>query len=127
MIMMRNSLFGAAFACATFCATAAEAQLGWPGPALGWPTDGRAATEKDLAGKKICWEDGGTTMFAANGQFTNDRGQHRSWLVTEPGVVKVGNGYKQYLILPDGGFYQHSFHGHQSITGHAEHWGKVCN
>ena len=27
---------------------------GLPGPAMGWPTDGRPVTEKDLVGKKIC-------------------------------------------------------------------------
>ena len=91
-MIVRNFLLATAFACAAFCATAAEAQLGWPGPALGWPTDGRPATEKDLVGKKICWDNGRTGMFAANGQFTNDRGHHMSWLVTEPGVVKSGIG-----------------------------------
>jgi hypothetical protein len=127
MMIVRNSLFASAFACAAFCATAADAQLGWPGPALGWPTDGRLATEKDLVGKKICWDNGRTGIFAANGQFTNERGHHTSWLVTEPGVVKVGDRYTQYLILPDGSFYNHWYHGHKSITGHAEHRGKVCS
>ena len=85
-------------------------------------------TEKDLVGKKICWDAGGIGIFAPNGQFTNQRGQHRVWMVTEPGVVKVGNGYVQYEILPDGSFYAHRFCGGcGSITGHIEHWGKVCN
>jgi len=126
-MIVRKSLFVAAFACAVFYARAAEAQLGWPGPAMGWPTDGRLATEKDLVGRKICWDDGRSGMFAANGQFTNERGRHWSWLVVEPGVVKVGNRYTQYVILPDGSFYHHWFSGSQSITGHQEHWGKVCN
>src|SRR5271165_5883387 len=127
MMIARNSIFASAFVCAASCITAADAQLGWPGPALGWPTDGRPATEKDLAGKKICWDNGKISLFAANGQFTNAQGHHRSWQVTEPGVVQVGDKYTQYLVLPDGSFYNHWYHGHKSITGHAEHWGKVCS
>jgi hypothetical protein len=50
----RNSLFATAFACAALCATA-DAQLGRP-------TQSRPVTAKDLAGKKICWSDGGTGM-----------------------------------------------------------------
>ena len=126
-MIARNHLVLTAFACAAFCGTAAKAQLGWPGPALGWPTDGRPVTEKDLVGKKICWNTGRISIFAANGQYTNDRGHHTSWLVTEPGTVKFGEKYVQFLILPDGGFYTHSYHGHKSITGHREHWGKVCD
>jgi hypothetical protein len=66
-------------------------------------------------------------MFAVGGQYTNDRGWRGTWLVTEPGVVKVGNNYSQYLILPDGSFYRHWVHDPHSITGHQERWGKVCN
>jgi hypothetical protein len=126
MRTVRNSL-AIVFACATFCATVADAQSGWPGPAMGWPTDGRPATEEDLVGKKICWDNGESFMFAANGQFTNERGRHTTWLVAEPGVVKIGNRYPQVLILPDGSFYFHRVANAQSITGHVEHWGKVCN
>ncbi len=114
-----NSLFAAAFACAAFCMTAADAQLGRP-------TESRPVTEKDLVGKKICWNNGRTGIFAANGQFTNDRGHHTTWLVTEPGVVEIGINYSQYQILPDGSFYRHWYHG-KSITGHHELWGTVCN
>ncbi len=97
-----------------------------PGLALGWPTNGRPVSEKDLAGKKICWNDGKWAVFAANGQFTDERADHAHWLVSEPGTVKIGNRYTQYLILPDGSFYKHWYHGHKSITGHSERWGKVC-
>ncbi len=117
----RSSFFGLAFAGVAFCATTAAAQLGKP-------IEGRPVSGSDIAGKKICWDDGGFTMFEPNGQFTNNRGQHSQWLVTEPGVVKIGVSYRQYEILPDGGFYMHRFLARVgSITGHVEHWGKVCN
>jgi hypothetical protein len=101
--------------------TAADAQLGRP-------TESRPVTANDLAGKKICWNDGGTGMFAANGQFINKRGRRLAWSVTELGVVKIGNGYRQFEILADGSFYSHTFCGRcGSITGHREYYGTVCN
>jgi hypothetical protein len=118
---LRSFFFGAAFTGIVCCATAASAQLGKP-------TISRPVTADDIAGKKICWSDGGFTMFGTGGQFTNNAGKHRLWLVTEPGVVKIGNGYHQIAILPDGSFYQHKFFGGVgSITGHLEWWGTVCN
>ena len=112
-----NSLSAAAFACAAFCMTTADANQ------FGRPTDGRPATEKDLVGKNICWNDGRTFMFSANGQFTDGEGHHTTWLVTEPGVVKIGlTRYGQYEILPDGSFYE--LVGHRKLH---EYWGKVCN
>ncbi len=106
---------------AALWATGADAQLGKP-------TVSRPVVEKDLVGKKICWNDGTFSMFGANGRYTNRSGVHRAWFVTEPGVVKIGNGYRQYAILPDGSFYQHRFFGGiGSITGHIEYWGTVCN
>jgi hypothetical protein len=118
---VRNSFLTIAGAIAAFCATAANAQLGKP-------TESRPVIADDIVGKKICWSNGGFTMFGAGGQFTNSAGKHRVWLVTEPGIVKIGNGYHQIQILPDGSFYQHKFLGGiGSITGHLEWWGSVCN
>ena len=110
-------------------ASAPSAEAGPPpGLALGWPTNGRPATEHDLAGKKICWDDGKWAAFGANGRFSNERTDHGHWLVSEPGTVVFGNDRAiQYLVLPDGSFYKHWYSGHKSITGHKEHWGKVCN
>jgi len=126
-MIVSNSLFAAAFACATLCAMAAQAQMPPPGLALGWPTNGRPATEKDLAGKKICWDDGKWSMFGANGRFSSERTDHGHWRVTEPGTVEFGNEKAiQYLVLPDGSFYKHWYKCCKSITGHKEHWGKVC-
>jgi hypothetical protein len=109
-------------------ASAPSAEAGPPpGLALGWPTNGRLATEKDLAGKKICWNDGKWAVFGADGRYSNERTNHGHWVVSEPGTVTFGNDRSiQYLILPDGSFYKHWYHGHKSITGHSERWGKVC-
>jgi hypothetical protein len=121
MMTVGNSLVATAFACAAFCMTAANAQLGRP-------TDGRPVMANDLVGKKICWDIGRWNLYGANGQYSDDRGDHPKWSVTEPGLVKMGNSYRQLEILPDGRFYMHSFCGRcGSITGHSEHWGTVCN
>ena len=113
---MRRFLFATAFTCAAFSITAADANL------FGRPTDGRFVTEKDLVGKKICWDDGKIFMFSANNQYSDGLGHHTTWLVTEPGVVNIGRTYGQYQILPDGSFYK--LVGHRKLH---EHWGKVCN
>ena len=109
--------------------TTAEAQAGPPpGLALGWPTNGRPVTEHDLAGKKVCWDNGKWAVFGADGRFSNERTNHGHWLVCEPGTVEFGNENAiQYLVLPDGTFYKHWYKCCKSITGHKEHWGKVCN
>lgn len=114
-------LFTTAFAGVAFCATAADAQLGKP-------LQSRPVTANDLVGKKICWNDGGSGLFGADGQYTNKVGKHSVWLVSEPGVVKIGSRYHQIEVLPDRSFYQHKFLGGVgSITGHLEWWGNVCN
>jgi hypothetical protein len=117
----RSSFYTTVFTGMAFWATAADAQLGTP-------TESRPVIEHDLVGKKICWNDGGFTIFGADGQVTDNRGRHNPWLVTEPVVVKIGIKYRQYEILPDGSFYQHRFLGGiGSIRGHIEYWGKVCS
>jgi len=52
---------------------------------LDWPINGRPVTEKDLADKRICWNDGRTWIYGAGGQFTNEFGHHMTSLLTEPG------------------------------------------
>ena len=57
-----------------------------------------AGSEKDLAGKKICWDDGKWAVFGAESSPTD---RHGHWVVSERGTVTFGNVF-QYLILPDG-------------------------
>ncbi len=121
MMTVGNSLFAAAFACAAFCVTAADAQLGRP-------TESRPVTANDIVGKKICWNDGRWILYLANGEFSNNVNPkpHSNWSVPEPGVIKVGFQYAQVEVLPDGQFYFHRSGG-LSITGQIEKWGTVCN
>jgi hypothetical protein len=65
MVTARDSLFVTTFAVA-FCISAADAQLGKP-------TESRPVTATDIFGKKICWDDGTWSFYAANGGFSNSR------------------------------------------------------
>lgn len=101
------------------CVAEANAQLGHL-------LNGRPITASDLSGKKICWDNGVWNVFAANGQFSNNRNPKPHG--PEPGLVKTVNTYWQAEVLPDGQIYYHRFCGRcGSITGHSEHWGRVCN
>jgi hypothetical protein len=113
----RNFHFTIAFACVFFCVTGARAQ----------EPQGRPVTAEDIVGRKICWDNGRWGLYAANGEFSNDRhgGQHK-WSVPEPGVIKTGNYYRQAEILPDGQFHSHAFKGRSSRDTNIDHWGKVC-
>ena len=118
-----RALFGVAFGSVVFCASAAHAQTGLP-------PQGQPVTAKDIVGKKICWNDGHWGLYAANGDFSNDRRPkpHSKWSVPEPGLIKTGVGYRQAQILPNGQFFSNFFCGGcGSITGQGAQWGAVCN
>ena len=85
MVATTRALFGAAFGCVVFCATAAYAQTGLP-------PQGRPVTAKAISGKKICWKRRYWGLYAANGDFSNDRRPkpHSKWSVPEPGLIKTG-------------------------------------
>jgi hypothetical protein len=118
-----RALFNIVFGCAVLCAMAARAQTGLP-------PEGRPVTAKDICGKKICWNDGRSGLYAANGGFSNDRNPkpHSIWSVPQPGLIKTGAGYRQAEILPNGQFFSNHFCGGcGSITGQGAQWGTVCN
>ena len=118
-----RALFGVAFGSVVFCTLAAHAQTGLP-------PQGQPVTAKDIVGKKICWNDGHWGLYAANGDFSNDRRPkpHSKWSVPEPGLIKTGVGYRQAQILPNGQFFSNFFCGGcGSITGQGTQWGAVCN
>jgi hypothetical protein len=120
---VRTAHFIAALSCAAFFVTTAKAQLGQP-------LDGRPINASNLSGKKLCWDSGYWDIFAANGDYSNIRSPkpHMKWSVPEAGVIRTGSTYWQAEILPDGQYYLHRFSGgNGSITGHFEHWAKVCN
>jgi hypothetical protein len=111
------------FGCAALCMTEASAQLSGG-------QEGRPVTAEDIAGKKICWETGHWSMYAANGSFWNDRGDHHhKWSVPEPGVIEIEGHYRQTEVLPDGRLQSHLFNNHaRKRPGGANiyHWGTVC-
>jgi hypothetical protein len=88
--------------------------------------DGRPVAPADLVGKKICWDDGHTGAFAANGQFTNEQGQHATWSIGD-GVLHVGNNYRETVVLADGRLQQHWFVGRSARGADKYRWGTVCN
>jgi hypothetical protein len=90
---------------------------------------GRPVSAADLSGKTICWSDGTRSTYAANGQYTNNKGGHTVWSVPKPGILHAGSKERQAEVLPDGRLYNYyldSPHGgSQSLR--REYWGTVCN
>ncbi len=76
-------------------------------PSASKADQGRPVTAQDLVGKTYCWENGGKGTYGAGGSFSNNKGYHGTWSVTEPGVVLVGNRYNQIDVMPDGRLQQH--------------------
>jgi hypothetical protein len=46
----------------------------------------RPATTKDLAGRKICWDNGETSAFLSGGKYQNSRHGTGTWKVTATGL-----------------------------------------
>jgi hypothetical protein len=95
------------------------------------PPEGRPVTAKDIIGKKICWDNGHWGLYAANGEFSNDRyGNHgHKWSIPEPGVIQTGDRYRQAVVLPDGRFVSYSFRYRakkRPSGAMVDHWGTVC-
>jgi len=92
--------------------------LTWPLAALA--DEGRPVAGRDLSGKKICWDDGGYSIYAADGKYLVGRDNQpgrwpRTWSIQSPGVVEINEGYRQVyrqiVVLQDGRLRQHAFHG----------------
>jgi hypothetical protein len=62
---------------------------------------GRPVTEADLLGRKICWENGHASTYAANLRGSNES-NNWSWSVPSPGLVKSGRKYHKMEVFPDG-------------------------
>jgi hypothetical protein len=86
--------------------------------------EGRPVTVQDVSGRKFCWNNGGFAVYEANGQFFNAKGHHSKWWVTEPGVIKVGHGYRQTEVLPDGRI--HQFWTKKQGRKEKDLWGTAC-
>jgi hypothetical protein len=87
---------------------------------------GRPIAAKDLAGKKFCWDQGGWTIYAADGHYTNSKGDHIHWSVPEPGVVEIGYGRRQFEVLTDGRIHNYRFCGACQYHD-KDSWGTLCN
>jgi hypothetical protein len=46
----------------------------------------RPATTKDLAGRKICWDNGETSTYTRDGKWENSRHGSGAWKVTSDGL-----------------------------------------
>ena len=100
--------------------------LTWPVAALA--DEGRLVTAADLAGKKICWEDGAVVTFAANGGYSNSIGWRTRWIVSSPGIVEIGPIYREMVVLPDGRFQTHRWRSFFKVGGHDSYrWGRACS
>jgi hypothetical protein len=102
-------------------------------PALAAAQEGRPVTAADLSGKKVCWNGGRlVTTYHADGQVSDNQGQHTVWSVPEPGVVKFRIRYVPMFVLPDGRIHVHQWRGKSggSLTNaslYHDTWGTICN
>jgi hypothetical protein len=61
----------------------------------------------DLAGKKFCWNDGGTENYAADGKYSSTHDGQGAWAIVANGVqisTNQINGLADMQKLPDGTF-----------------------
>ena len=71
------------------------------------PAAARPVTESDLAGKKFCWNDGGTENYEAGGKYSSTHDGEGTWAVTPKGVQISTNqitGLADMQRLADGTF-----------------------
>jgi hypothetical protein len=62
-------------------------------------------SKADLAGKKFCWNDGGTENYYADGRYSSTHDGEGTWVVTDKGVQISTNtisGLADMQKLPDG-------------------------
>ena len=117
---MGRGLAAAAFAASLILASeASEASQGY---VLLPDSDGRPVQASDLAGKTICWDMGVVARYGRDGRFENSNGADTRWQVSEPGVIQIGNGYRQVVVLPNGQFRLHVM----KRKYNTYHFGDVC-
>ena len=106
-MIARSARFIAAFACAAFYTTIADAQLGKP-------TEGRPVAANDLVGKKICWDNGNVGSYLAGGKYSSTMAGTGTWRATAVGIelhAEHYSGYQDVDKRPDGTFYSGLEHG----------------
>ena len=77
-------------------------------------------TAADFAGKKICWDNGSTSSYAAGGKYSNTMSGECTWTMSGSGVHIHTDRY-DYVAdvqkLPDGSFHAVVAAGGIDITG----------
>jgi hypothetical protein len=86
---------------------------------------GRPITERDLAGKKICWDNGRWTSYGKDGNAVNSREDKFEWSVPTPGVVETGDRRTQTEILADGRVHTYRYM-LRSQNHDRDGWGTFC-
>ena len=112
-------------AMAIFCVAALSQAAILPASAYTDFGAGRPIAEQDLAGKKICWDNGMWTSFGKNGQAVNSRGDEFEWSVPTPGVLVTGDRRRQMEMLADGRV--HAYHRARSAkNADRDNWAAFC-
>ncbi|RBP06233.1 hypothetical protein DFR50_13211 [Roseiarcus fermentans] len=115
---------GNRFAAAAFAAASLVASEAWAGSGylLLPDNDGRPVQASDLAGRTICWDTGVVARYGRDGRFANSDGDEAHWQVVEPGVIQIGRGYREVVVLPSGQFRVHV----AKRKYNTYHFGDVC-
>jgi len=74
---------------------------------LASPVLAAPVSKADLAGKKFCWNDGGTENYYADGRYSSTHDGEGTWAITDKGVQINSNtiaGLADMQKLPDGTF-----------------------
>lgn len=110
---------------ARICVAAAAFLAASPALAFSDFGSGRPVTERDLAGKKICWQSGRWTFYGKDGHALNSQDHEFRWSVPTPGVLAHGYRRTQTEVLADGRV--HTYHYVLRSKNHdRDGWGDVC-
>lgn len=84
-------------------------------------------TDADLRGKKICWNNGGTSSYNKDGSFDGNRSGHGTWRLNgDVLTVNADHGSGANNINKDGSTFHITRRGSKSGKD-LEAWGNYCN
>jgi hypothetical protein len=73
--------------------------------------------EADLAGKKICWSNGGVATYGKDGTYESNMNGHGTWRLVGDKLIEQGAGEYTFTITKEGEI----LHMSGGVSG------KVCN
>jgi hypothetical protein len=76
-------------------------------------------TEADLAGKKICWDNGGIATYGKDGSYESNVNGHGTWRLVGDKLTEQGGGGYTFTITKKGDILH--------MSGVVETSGKVCD